>query len=210
MPATNNKKVKSVAKRATRNPKSVLESRQAVLQTRDIVVETPSATTDAPAFVPMRVVLLAGKISTAPQVPTKDKAGWSEPRRRYILNYLSKLQMIMRLADWEIKVSFDTIADDDCYAEVKPEKDQRRAELLFGRQFFLSTPADQRQTLVHELMHLHLVNMEEMAAGAITNAVDESAMRAFDGAFSCEVERTVDSIADIIAPLLDRFELPAR
>jgi hypothetical protein len=52
--------------------------------------------------------------------------------------------------------------------------------------------------------------MEEMATGAITNAVDESAMRAFDGAFSCEVERTVDSIADIIAPLLDRFELPAR
>lgn len=160
--------------------------------------------------VPVRAVLLAGKISQAPVPPVKDKAGWSESRRRYVLNYLAKLQMLMRLGDWEIKVSFDTPADEDCYAEIKPAKDQRRAELLFGKEFFLCTPADQRQTLVHELLHLHIVNAEEMATGAIASAIDDNAMRAFDGAFSCEIERTVDGLADVIAPLLDRFEMPSR
>lgn len=206
------KRTRAVAKRAVRatalDVPVVVDARAAILTTAG--VHASGAADTSVSVVPMRALLFAGRFSPAPVPPTKDKAGWSESRRRYVLNYLAKLQTLMRLSDWEITVSFDTPAEDDCYAEIKPAKDQRRAELMFGKQFFFCTPADQRQTLVHELLHLHLVNAEEMATGAVASAVDDSAMRAFDGAFSCEVERTVDVLADVIAPLLDRFEMPSR
>jgi hypothetical protein len=206
------KRTKTVAKRAVRDTAldvpAIVDARAAILATA--AVHAPGAADTSTVVVPMRALLFAGRITAAPVPPTKDKAGWSESRRRYVLNYLAKLQTLMRLSDWEITVSFDTVADDDCYAEIKPAKDQRRAELVFGKQFFFCTSADQRQTLVHELLHLHVVNAEEMATGAVASAVDDAAMRAFDGAFSCEVERTVDVLADVIAPLLDRFEMPSR
>lgn len=155
-------------------------------------------------------MILAGRAIPVAPTPTKDKIGWSESRRRYVLNYLMKLQMVMRLADWEITVVFDTSADCDTVAAITPILGQRRAALTFGKEFFLCSPADQKQTLVHELCHLYLANLEDMATEALEAATDERTMKVFDAAFRCEAERVVDAMADVIAPLLVTFELPSR
>lgn len=181
-----------------------------------IPVQRPVASSTEPAqpenvsSVPMRALLLAGKSSPALIAPTKDKYGWTDSRRRYTIAYLAKLQLIMRLADWEIVVNFEQNADEDCLAEIKAVEQQRRAELVFGKQFFTISAFDQRQTLVHELMHLHTANMEEMTREAIEAGMGKRAVKAFGGAFMCESERVVDALADVVAPLLEPYELPAR
>ncbi|MFM7088882.1 MAG: hypothetical protein ACKOW9_05135 [Candidatus Paceibacterota bacterium] len=209
-----NKKVKkqptSRAKVAVKKYKPAVE---AVISTSEISMFDKNIDTfraEKKTLTPMKALLLAGKELLLPNAPKKDKTGWSEQRRRYLLNYLSKLQMTMRLADWEIIVNFEHVADDDCVAEIKPVENQRRAELIFSKEFFLTSSVDQRQTLVHELLHLHLVHVEQMSLSAVEAAAGEQSSKAFDGAFNCEVERTVDQLADVIAPLLDRFDLPSR
>lgn len=209
----NNQKKRQATSKSRVAVKKYKPAVEAVIASADVSVFEKKVDVFRPEKIslpPLKALLIAGKEMLLPHTPKKDKAGWSDQRRRYILNYLSKLQMTMRLADWEIIVNFEHQAEDDCIAEIKPVENQRRAELIFSKEFFLCSSVDQRQTLVHELLHLHLVHVEQMSLSAVEAAVGESTGKVFDGAFSCEVERTVDQLADVIAPLLDRFELPSR
>ena len=177
---------------------------------RQTVTASEATAPENVSSVPMRALLVAGKSSPALIAPTKDKYGWTDSRRRYTIAYLAKLQLIMRLADWEIVVNFEQNADEDCLAEIKAVEQQRRAELVFGKQFFTISSYDQRQTLVHEFMHLHTALLEEMTREAIDAGMGKRALKAFGGAYMCESERVVDGLADVLSPLLEPYELPAR
>ena len=209
------KKVTTVSKQADANSPDtkVTKIEAAVVQPPKVETPpTPPVPTTPPIETPKQVLLLNGRVTTLVP-PVKDKHGWSEARRRYTVNYLAKLQSLIRLNDWEITVDFTPVNDDmdfESFAEITPALSARRATLRFGRKFFSIPSNEQRQTLLHELIHLHLAAIHEMASDTVTALSDEKGFAAFNGAYDVAMEITTDGLADAFAPLLEPFELPGR
>ena len=182
-------------------------------QVNETTDQQAKASADAAAeqtTVPRKVTLVAGKVWTIPTPIPKDKIGWSDARRRYTIAYLGRLQMLMRLADWEITIDFDTAADEDTLAQVSPNEYQRRARIEFGTEFFTINGAEQRQTLIHEFLHLHLIHLDMTARDAAKALGGDEAHDAFSAPYNGEIERTTDAIADVLAPFVEPYELPSR
>lgn len=182
------------------------------VERKTIIEPTPPVFASPPIETPKQVLLLNGRVTTL--VPAaKDKIGWTEARRRYTVNYLAKLQSLIRLNDWEIIVDFTPVNDDsdfETFAEITPALSARRATLRFGRRFFTIPSDEQRQTLLHEMIHLHLAAIHEMTSDTVTALTDERGFLAFDAAYDVAMEITTDGLADAFAPLLEPFDLPGR
>ncbi len=113
-------------------------------------------------------------------------------RRQRWAPYVRQLADTLRLRDWRIEVYEDAPADSTATASVCPVNGRKYAVVRFGESFLTDEPADQRHTIVHELLHCHLGPMCRM-------------IEAHDGlppAANLAMEYCVDGLADAIAPLL--------
>ena len=165
-------------------------------------------------------VLVAGEITIipapVPEPPGKRKRktavplGWSQGRRKYVVEYIASLQGILRLRDWEIRVDFDSQCEEDELATMTPYEDQRRCVMRFGIEFLELPFEEMRQTLVHEMLHCHMFQLHHMTERIIGSLGGDRAVRAGLPAINASVELTTDILADAFAPLLPKFELPAR
>lgn len=104
------------------------------------------------------------------------------------------------LADWTVIIAEDPAEDGyDAYINVLPG--QRRAVLHLGERFMEEPPSEQRHTIVHELLHLHLHEVQAIVdrsaehLGTAAGAILSTEHRNF-------LEHGVDAIATAISPLL--------
>jgi hypothetical protein len=109
--------------------------------------------------------------------------------------YVRRLADLMGLRDWTFYVPGDQRPHDpDANAEVKCWRGRKHATVLFGESFLRADEADQRHSVVHELIHCHFAAM----GWAAQEGLSADAERGWHLAF----EYGVDGLADAVSPLL--------
>lgn len=117
----------------------------------------------------------------------------TDPRKQAFAPYARCLADLLALKDWLVKVNEEPPsdgADATMWLAVK----RKRAEVCLSEAFLDMTPEEQRQRIVHELIHCHLEPAWEIAAESLP-------AEALPG-FARMMEYAIDGLADGIAPHL--------
>lgn len=102
------------------------------------------------------------------------------------------------LKDWEARVLDDPPPSDSAYAYVECVYGRKLAHVQFSRNFLRGSEAEQRHAVVHEALHCHFTQADQVHAKL---AGDEHY-----GIFKLAMEYGIDAVAVAIAPL---FPLPS-
>jgi len=113
--------------------------------------------------------------------------------------YVSLVADALTLRDWDIRVDWDSPCSSDAIAEILSWPHQRRATVHVGQQFAGAEPRDQRQTVVHELIHCHLFALHAMSDEVVA-LLAKPAARLASKVMTVEVERVTDALADAFSP----------
>lgn len=114
--------------------------------------------------------------------------------------YVVELQPLMRLSHWHIEVP-DVEPETDAWADVVRLQHAQDAVIRLSDQHFDNTPEQQRETIVHELLHCHLrdlIGVPQM----IKQEISLPLFAALGDRISHEEECLVDALAQLLAPLL--------
>lgn len=115
---------------------------------------------------------------------------FTEDQADAIQLYLNQLKDLMGLGQWDVFLSL-TSADDTTNASVHPVYGRRVVPVAVNRGWFEYTPRVQRNTLVHELLHvLHNAQTEVIRTTGQTKAVWTT--------FERETELMVDHLAGVL------------
>lgn len=136
--------------------------------------------------------------------------GWTTARKRAVTHHLLKLQPMLRLQDWTIKVIWDDQNDesDDCYATNTPQGDSHHCEVRFAKKFLELDNKEMTQVIIHELMHCHLFIIEDYTSDVVNEVAAVKTAKVFNIGFTKLIETSIDSIADAFAELLPEFDDP--
>jgi hypothetical protein len=121
-------------------------------------------------------------------------------RLAHLRPYVAELQVLLRLQHWEIFVMPDrppdnALADNCCYMR------QYRNDVRFSDRFFAKSREEQRETTVHELLHIvveHWYRSTRAAFEGLSSTSQEWATERNEH----EMEMCVDQLSRILAPLL--------
>jgi hypothetical protein len=115
--------------------------------------------------------------------------------------YVELLKVILRLSDWTIELSRVQAAADEA-ANIEAVYGQKRAVMCLGPTFLNLSIEDQRQTVVHELIHCHLQAATDVVRRTNDYALSEEGAEIAWIGFMGEVEYATDGLADAVAPFL--------
>jgi hypothetical protein len=114
--------------------------------------------------------------------------------------YVAQLQPLLRLQHWDIVV-MDAPPDDNALADNCCYMRQHRNDVRFSDRFFAKSPEEQRETTVHELLHIvveHWYRSTRAAFEGLSSTSQEWATERNEH----EMEMCVDQLSRILAPLL--------
>lgn len=115
--------------------------------------------------------------------------------------YVAAVADSLRLGGWIIDVVAGDVGDDAC-AQVDAPYGQRRATVTLGPLFFTQSPQDQRDTVVHELLHLVLMPSWQFVEELLDAELPARASRVAWLGYTQQSEYAVDQLAAVIAPTL--------
>lgn len=133
-------------------------------------------------------------------------------------NWLEDVAPQLGLADWSITVDwsidgwdvskYDSDGIPEAIASNSNAPDSKNAVIRISDYFLKLSVEEQTHTLVHELMHCYLFNLQNFAVNGFTLAAKEQplAQELFYAGLNQQVEIVVDALADIYwqnVPLLD-------
>ena len=121
--------------------------------------------------------------------------------------YISEAQQTLNLGQWKIELE-DSPCEDDALAEIEVSENLWQARIRVAHSFFKEKPEEQRDTIVHELIHVHTSGIER-SRDRMEKTLGELAWPVFQASMENEVERAVDALAKIVAPTLPIPEFPA-
>jgi hypothetical protein len=125
-------------------------------------------------------------------------------QRRALERYLTYLRERLDLREWAICLHDGA---DDVEAKVCPTYGQRHACLYLSEHFWKKRPAEQAQTLVHELLHLHTAGIQHHAEHEqVLNVMGRPAHATWYAGFEQLLENAVDAIATAFARRLDPID----
>jgi hypothetical protein len=124
--------------------------------------------------------------------------------RQTPLEYCRQLANLIGLTHWRIDLEPGD-PDDDALASMRVISGQQRAMLKIGRGYTADTPEDQRSTMLHELIHVHLWPCDDVIE-AVGPLLGTAAANLATSQHNLAVERATDSLAVAIA---EHFPLPA-
>lgn len=113
--------------------------------------------------------------------------------RSEFLPYVRRLADLMGLKDWTVEI-VDEAPSNDAEASTVMVYGRKLARIRFSAKFLDDTPEGQRETVVHELTHLHLMPMD----GVISDLLNEEHYRIY----MRFMEYGIDGIAEAWAPHL--------
>jgi len=115
--------------------------------------------------------------------------------------YLAELQRALRLRDWTIEIDWGRPADSGYLASVGMIPDRRVAKVWLGEGFEAKPREEQRGTLVHELLHCHLRDVEAAAEHART-VLGAPAGDLLSRVMRNQIELATDAIEAAVSPHL--------
>lgn len=115
-------------------------------------------------------------------------------RRRYWGRYLRDLADRMELRDWTV-TTMHRPAEERHAASCTCIYGRKVIEVHFGIGFDKSSPDDQRQTLVHELLHAHMALAQRPLIDARDN-ISKTWVSMLESNVMTGIEYAIDAIAD--------------
>ncbi len=115
--------------------------------------------------------------------------------------YVARLQPLLRLAHWECEVADDEPATPGAVASCDPNTRIHRATLRFSDRHFADPPEEQRDTVVHELLHCTTDGMW-LALEAFKEATSDVSYAHLSDRYVHELECAVNQLTKLIAPSL--------
>lgn len=128
-------------------------------------------------------------------------AAASGTQRRALERYVGVLKAALGLVSWNVTVSWTEWADETTDAQVVPVDGRHLATVFLGPGFGTLDFEEQREVLVHELLHLHTAPMVYGVEEAFKLLPDKAGQLA-SAQFSRHEEYAVDAIAASVAVLL--------
>ena len=132
------------------------------------------------------------------------RAAIPQSLRDAVTAYLNANRAIMRLTEWELKIS-DDLPPDDAWADIDVSENLWVATIRLSNDFFKLKPREQRRVLAHEMLHIHLNVIDRMVAH-LDGILGGEAFTLFDSQFDTESERLCEALSFIVA---ERLPLPA-
>ena len=120
---------------------------------------------------------------------------------QYWNDYIHTIREHLRLRDWNLLLGTSVPDNTDHLACITPTYGRQVARIELSHAFLTDTPENQRQTIVHELLHLHT----NRAANVLDRVIDgrsEGWLHLSKEFHTEAIEYTTDILADIIAPFL--------
>ena len=121
----------------------------------------------------------------------------SQRQRDALGKYLVALKQKMWLGMWRIDVMWDGEIPPDSLATIEPVYGRKVANLRLCVDFFEREPEQQRSTLVHELLHCSLADVQELACQLRTNLGDQ-AMDAWMPGYRLAMEHAVEQLSVVL------------
>lgn len=121
-------------------------------------------------------------------------------KRTSTVEYTRQIAVAMGLGGWVIEESSEP-ASEGCLAEIEATYGQRHAKLSLCKDWEQLSPEEQRDTIVHELLHVHLAHLTQLAHD-IVESLDEGASKAAKVALALTEEYTVDAMANAWSPYM--------
>lgn len=114
--------------------------------------------------------------------------------------YGQQLQSLLRLDHWRIDVSTE-LPEKANNADVTWWESKWRATMRFSDEYLTSSPEDQRYSMVHELLHLHLRG-PALIIKQLREHMSDVGFCYTDERWEHEEELAVDALAQVLAPYL--------
>jgi hypothetical protein len=116
------------------------------------------------------------------------------------VEYTRQIAVSMGLGGWVIEES-ETPAEEGALATIEPTYGQRHAKLSLCKEWETLTPEEQRDTIVHELLHVHLAHFSQLAHD-IVESLDEGAAKAARASLALAEEYAVDAMSTAWSPFM--------
>ena len=129
----------------------------------------------------------------------------SAVERKRLLRYIRTLANTLGLHDWTINVAPDEPDEKEAYAAVSCVYGRRIANVWLAHGVEQLAPAEQRLTLVHELLHIHFDRVLSLSQQALPGLLGAAGYTVYEEALREHVEHGVDAVADALAAA---FPLP--
>ena len=75
------------------------------------------------------------------------------------------------------------------------------AKIILGDSFRELSPSEQRDTIVHELLHCHFATVDEYVSDTVPVLIGKPAYTAWESAYDLMQERAIDNVAVAISAL---------
>ena len=115
--------------------------------------------------------------------------------------YVAACLPVLNLGNWKVTILTD-VAPEDRYADIEPNDQAQTANLRVGNLFWAQKPDEQRLTIVHELIHLHLCRLDQ-TVDRLEPVLGSAAWAPWAAVYEDVYERATDAIAEILAPQVD-------
>lgn len=122
-------------------------------------------------------------------------------RTELVQDWLADSLGRLSLSHWHVKVLKEP-APSDCYADIDPHAQAYRATLRLSHDFWVQTPEEQRNTLAHELSHLLLARLDQMAE-KLEQSNGAVWYSAWEPQWDDATERVADTVGLLLSPLLE-------
>ena len=126
-------------------------------------------------------------------------------RRAAVEGYVRELRNALGLGHWSILLPDEYPSDDPegVWAEITPTEGRYRAKLRFGTGFFELDAEETRNTIVHELLHLHFNRAGDVVRlGPYRQELGQTLYNSLHEQVKTEIEYGIDALATIIAKRL--------
>jgi hypothetical protein len=130
-----------------------------------------------------------------PKHPTKPD------RYAALETYVAACLPVLNLSNWKVTILTD-VAPEDRYADIEPNDQAQTANLRVGNLFWAQKAEEQRLTIVHELIHLHLCRLDQ-TVDRLEPVLGSAAWVPWAAVYEDVYERATDAIAEILAPQVD-------
>lgn len=127
--------------------------------------------------------------------------------RKALAEYVRSVANEMELRDWTIEVLAEPCADGNV-AYVTCTFGRKQAQVSFAHDFRDRAPEEQRDTVVHELVHLHLESATSMVRNDLEPWLGKQADAMFFDGYRRQIEYGVDALAAAVAKHLPVIAWP--
>jgi hypothetical protein len=121
------------------------------------------------------------------------------PRCTARARYLRLVADQLGLRHWHVEVEHEAAAG-DALAEVRLAAERRRMRVRFAAYFDEADEEEQRLAVVHEALHAHHRDLFSTIEAGVRDEMGGATFRLYVGAVRRDLERTVDALAEVVAP----------